>query len=100
MDADEVFLYLVAGVVEDAQKGVRTLSPLFQQALNKLTALQLAQGKALPQTLNDVLDELEKPIGVWWPGVLPSFVKQEEIRPTWSILYERTPNDQWVDEFL
>ncbi len=100
MDADEVFLYLVAGAVEGAQKGFRSPSPLFQQALNKLTALQLIAGKTLPLTFNDVLDELEKPIGIWWPGPLPSFVKQEEIRPTWSILYERTPDDHWVEEFL
>ena len=38
MDADEVFLYLVAGAVEGAQKGFRSPFPLFQQALNKLTA--------------------------------------------------------------
>src|SRR5436190_1130201 len=100
MDADEVFLYLVAGVVEGAQKGFRSPSPLFQQALNKLTALQLTEGKILPPTFHDVLDELEKPLGEWWPGSLPSFVQQEEIRPTWSILYERTPDDHWVEEFL
>ncbi len=100
MDADEVFLYLVAGVVEGAQKGFRSPSPLFQQALNKLTALQLTEGKTLPPTFSDVLDELEKPLGEWWPGIPPSFVQQEEIRPTWSILYERTPDDHWVEEFL
>ncbi len=100
MDIDDVFLYVVAGAVEGARKDFRSSSPLLQQALNKLAALQLENQRQPQPTLEDVLNDFERPIKEWWPGKLPSVIREGEISPHWTILYQRMPDETWVEEFL
>jgi hypothetical protein len=100
MDADDVFLYIVAGAAEAARKDFRSASPLLQQALNKLTALQLANKRQPQSTLEEVLNDFERPIIEWWPGKLPGVVHEGEVSPSWTILYQRMPDETWVEEFL
>jgi len=98
-DADTLFKYLVAGLIEAAETDFRyPYPPLWQQALNMLTAFQLKYGKPVPGTLPQILELLEEPIGVWWPGQLPEAVTNG-LDQEFTLLFGGQPDD-WAYEFL
>ena len=98
-DADTLFKYLVAGLVEAAETDFRyPYPPLWQQALNMLTAFQIRHRKPIPKTLTGILALLEEPIGEWWPGELPKAVTTE-LDQDFTLLFGGQPDD-WAYEFL
>ena len=97
--ADDVFPYLVGGIAEASKTHFRyPYPPLFQQALNKLSVLQLLCGKTLPTESRDLLALFEDPIGTWWPGSLPSEVEQQMGR-VFTLMYDGQP-DGWIWRYL
>jgi hypothetical protein len=98
-DADTLFKYLVAGLVEAAESGFRYPYPaVWQQALNMLTALQIKHSKPVPETIPQLLELLANPIGDWWPGELPEAVTTE-LSQGYTLLFGGQPDD-WAYEFL
>lgn len=97
--AEDVFPYLVGGIAEASKTHFRYPYPsLFQQALNKLSVLQLLYGKDLPTELKDLLALFEEPIGAWWPGPLPREVERE-MGKTFTLMYDGQP-EGWVWDYL
>lgn len=97
--ADDVFPYLVGGIAEASKTHFRyPYPPLFQQALNKLSVLQLLYGKNLPPELKDLLKLFEDPIGTWWPGSLPQEIEQQ-MGNNFTLMYDGQP-EGWVWNYL
>lgn len=98
-NADTLFKYLVAGLVEAAETDFRYPYPaLWQQALNMLTAFQIRSHTPIPKTIPAVLEMLENPIGEWWPGELPEAVTTD-LGQEFTLMFGGQPDD-WAYEFL
>lgn len=97
--ANDVFPYLVGGIAEASKTHFRyPYPPLFQQALNKFSVLQLLHGKTLSPELKDLLTLFEEPIDTWWPGALPQEVERQ-MGKVFTLMYDGQP-DGWVWRYL